>query len=638
MKSRSKKVIEGTLCFLDVSIDDWLDTGNLMTAEFKDYLYDVYDSCSMALGPDNRLECMPNMSRTIETADSYIKSRYSVQLISFIEVKMRTHGVYIDSIIKYKPDATLAKELRYKFENHGEFIRADIIFKDFRRKKYRASAYLDLKTGIFAVSDCIKTKTTPVRLQVLDEYLTPMLSKAQMESYALSVLDRYYPEASYGMRINPEMLAACLGLRIIRTGMSNGIEGRLLLDETEMELSDMYGKSYTERVPGGTILVDFKNKGRSYTNAVIHECCHFLLHHDFYLLQKLYCFDLNMIPEWDTDQAIREIELQAEHLVPRLLMPWNSVSEKAQDLMVRYAYLPYKQALAKTIYEISEFYEVSKSSARIRLIELGYKEAKGIMTYKDNHYIPGFIDTSGFGHEYSISSDEGLKLYLNDRHFRSIINTGRFCFAENHYCLNNEKYLINGKDGRPQLTEYARTHISECCILFEVKHGDKQYRYDAGVFNSEQIYRGPDIYRPVDVPGEQIPEAGKIRYLNYINAKRNLFPNFGDTLAFHIKERGFTQEIIAEMINVSDRQIRKYMTGEVKNPVKRTMIAMCIALQLEGDLSDDLLSKAGCHLAVSEDDLILSYIIHTMYRYSIPYCNDYLADHNCSPLTKPFVA
>ncbi len=78
MKSRSKKVIEGTLCFLDVSIDDWLDTGNLITAEFKDYLYDIYDGCSMALGPDNRLECMPNMSRTIETADSYIKSRYSV--------------------------------------------------------------------------------------------------------------------------------------------------------------------------------------------------------------------------------------------------------------------------------------------------------------------------------------------------------------------------------------------------------------------------------------------------------------------------------------------------------------------------------------------------------------------------------
>ncbi len=96
--------------------------------------------------------------------------------------------------------------------------------------------------------------------------------------------------------------------------------------------------------------------------------------------------------------------------------------------------------------------------------------------------------------------------------------------------------------------------------------------------------------------------------------------------------------MLADMVNISDRLIRYYVTGNIKNPVKRTMIAICIALQLEGDLSDDMLAKAGCYLTASDDDLILSYILHTMYRYSIPYCNDFLIKKNYSPLTKDTVA
>ena len=39
------------------------------------------------------------------------------------------------------------------------------------------------------------------------------------------------------------------------------------------------------------------------------------------------------------------------------------------------------------IFELKEFFGVSIMSAKIRMIDLGYKEVEGVYTYVDNHYV-----------------------------------------------------------------------------------------------------------------------------------------------------------------------------------------------------------------------------------------------------------
>lgn len=43
--------------------------------------------------------------------------------------------------------------------------------------------------------------------------------------------------------------------------------------------------------------------------------------------------------------------------------------------------------MESVVYELSDFFNVSKLSAKIRLIDLGYNEAIGVLTYVDDRYV-----------------------------------------------------------------------------------------------------------------------------------------------------------------------------------------------------------------------------------------------------------
>ena len=120
----------------------------------------------------------------------------------------------------------------------------------------------------------------------------------------------------------------------------------------------------------------------------------------------------------------------------------------------------------------------------------------------------------------------------------------------------------------------------------------------------------------------------------YLKAIEETPLRFGPAIRYHRESRGFTQEMLAELVSISSRQIGKYENSEVRKPVQRTVIAMCIAMKLETDLSDELLRKGGCMPGTEREDLILLYVLHALYEYSIHYCNRFLMKKGQVPLTK----
>lgn len=69
---------------------------------------------------------------------------------------------------------------------------------------------------------------------------------------------------------------------------------------------------------------------------------------------------------------------------------------------------------------------------------------------------------------YEISIQDGFRLFMENKEFNKAIFTGGFIYCENRYVINNEKYVVH-KDGKTVLTEYAKAHESECCLIFNVE-------------------------------------------------------------------------------------------------------------------------------------------------------------------------
>ena len=83
------------------------------------------------------------------------------------------------------------------------------------------------------------------------------------------------------------------------------------------------------------------------------------------------------------------MEWQANALTPRILMPANMVRLKYEEL--RKLIFEKGETRTRKIHEIAipvlaQFFQVTITSAKIRLLELGYDEVKGIYNYVDNHY------------------------------------------------------------------------------------------------------------------------------------------------------------------------------------------------------------------------------------------------------------
>ena len=40
---------------------------------------------------------------------------------------------------------------------------------------------------------------------------------------------------------------------------------------------------------------------------------------------------------------------------------------------------------------------------------------------------------------------------------------------DNHFVYNAPLYVRYGESGNPELTDYAKAHMDECCLLFDIK-------------------------------------------------------------------------------------------------------------------------------------------------------------------------
>ncbi len=527
----------------------------------------------------------------------------------------------------------------------------------------------------------------------MDDYLIPDLGPREMEGEARRLLQAGSPRVlRCPGRPCPKRLALALGLRLRFARITEALRfaGRYFPEETAVRLWGAEGQYREERVPAGTVLIDerIREDPDLLLRTVAHECLHALEHREFLRLQKLclagqgYLSSPVRLPSaGGRDAPVNRLERQAERLVSVLLMPESPTRSHLRVLLCRQHLKRRSSPWRLTVQAAAETYGLSPEAAEARMQELGFRE-------EDNPsaadyacpatFLPMLMQRWGLPDPFGASArlkrggmagrsgtaegaapeaalarmparrrvttpriepDAALRLYLTRPDFRGVIDTGRFLYADGCFCLDRERYIVTGEDGLPHLTEAARREAVQCCILFRKEREAFSFTLSPGGVNSDLLFRGPELYRPLDIPpprgsrsGERLNWEEK-RLRRYLEESECLPYRFGPALKYLIRHRGFTYESVAENALISSKQVQRYCLGEVRQEELRTVIALCVTLQLETDLSDRLLYKCGRMPGNSQEDLVLQYVLHTLYRYSVPYCNAFLESRHYRPLT-----
>lgn len=498
----------------------------------------------------------------------------------------------------------------------------------------------------------------------LSDGLVPYIKSEQLESVAQDFLSRHYPEAlKVPMAVEPHILAERMGLTIQSKNITDdfSIFGQIFFSDCDAEFYNKNTQAIeTVSVKSGTIFVDpeayfLRNLG-SVNNTIIHECVHWDKHRKAFELERLYnenatqikCQVVGGIRDRHTKTDADWMEWQANSLAPKIQMPFVQTKAKAAELIKKYQSQKGSynliDVIEPVIEELSTFFVVSRQAAKIRMIDLGYEEAIGAFTYIDGRYVKPHTFKKGTikrNQTFSISRQDALIQSAISLELRSSVQSGNYVFVDSHFCINNPKYVGKQADGEVILTDYARLHMDECCLVFDLKIlstdscGEKYYTECVLYRDAKSGITFEAQYSSSENNAAVINKAEMLNtFVKEISDLMATLPSdFAGTLKVLMKWRDTTNEQLAEDALMSSKTIQRLRNEVDYIPTLEYVVALCIGLQLPPILSDDLIRKSGRSFKAGSDaHLIYQFLLASHYSHPIRECNEILVGQNMKPL------
>lgn len=463
----------------------------------------------------------------------------------------------------------------------------------------------------------------------MDDSLVPYMPAERMEKDADDFLRRNFPEAlripfrgQSPVWVDPTALAEKMGLTILshRIKEDASVFGQIYFEDTDVELYDAKeDKNILTQIPGKTILVDpemylLRNLG-SINNTIIHECVHWDKHRKAFKLEQLFnnsatCISCEVVGGASTGISKKStdfMERQANQLAPRIQMPREPFTAKAKEYITAYI----RQFNAKHEIDVMEQvietlavdFGVSRQAAKIRLVQLGFEDAIGTFTYVDGHYVRPHSFKKGalqVSQTYTISKqDAAIQRFVN-RELAEKTENGDYIFVENHYVYNSPLYVSTDYTGSLILTDYARAHMDECCLAFDMKITSKiENSYHTVCY----LNREPsDITFEIKYHNgyENAPQARQIemrqkQMQEWMDIRKQMTDDPEQCMELLLEWRNMNYTDLGLKIDRDPKTISRTIKGTTA-PKVETAALICFAMNLPPMISSKLMEVLGCKL------------------------------------------
>lgn len=564
-----------------------------------------------------------------------------------------THEVinkYIDKVfvsdsngdnIEFGVKLILEIEVEYEFDSHH----------DYESKMMNISILvtcigsLEDKLEHIEIVDCEKYTGYS---KVITNDLLYKINSNEYQRYANEILDKYlHYDYVNGNKIDPMKLAKEMGLNVIKRSITKdkSIFGQIYFEDCNVELYNSESNcSENVSIKANTILVDSETaylvSYGSENLTISHECVHWYLHRKAFKLARILNDSLKMIQckvsggikGMENMDKQKWMEIQANGIAPYILMPDKVIDNCISDNKKWVNLLGNNNELSlahASVSSIASNLSVTIYAAKRRLILKGNKYARGVFEYIDGHYVEPYYysDEIESNQSYTISSIYATSI-LNDLNG----DYEPFVFVENHICLNDTKYVSRLKNGKYILTSYAREHVDECCIVFDIsvlKNNNeivnKNYSF---CYLCKGAKFGNITYQPKFNPSSNIKKITKAQILfeqQQLEKKLRVIEimSLPDALLFLMKELELTNESLAYKSGLSSKTISRYRTGETKNFEKEVLVSMCVGMNLPKNTARLFVERCGCKPLNPNDlrDYALGIVLDGMTYLSIDEVN-----------------
>lgn len=383
----------------------------------------------------------------------------------------------------------------------------------------------------------------------MSDALVPIIRKDDLEKVATDFLKRNYPKALLQpMAVDPKDLAESMGLKVELKHIAKdcSIFGQIFFQDASRIKC---------RAEGGV-------EGNSRTAT-----------------------------EW--------MEWQANALAPRIQMPLNMFKTQASKTIKKYRDMMGKYDLIDVIEPVIDdlaiFFGVSRLAAKIRMVDAGYEEARGAFIYVDGRYVTPHRykkDSITEDQTFSIGAEDAAIQSVTNPALKKLVETGAYQYVDAHFVLNHPKYLVNEPNGMPYLTDYARNHMDECCIPFDmsVRSSDKKDYYSVCYLNKDEDstvsfdikYGKGFAYSTPDKQAKLVEEM----VMDEMRIYRSLPNDFVAAMKIVWDWRGIEYKELADRIHLDDQTISRIVNGK-RDPSINSLVLIFLGMHLPPEISSD---------------------------------------------------
>jgi transcriptional regulator with XRE-family HTH domain len=616
---------------------------------FKDYVADrFYNEMFTAI-----------QSYTTDNCDNLNLRVYRVRTVGGIELSdIEVKFVSVNDLPGMKIEFDVAIEAEFEVrEADYHYDSSDYCSQWFLLK---CSGDLDCNLDDFAISSVTEYTSKNKQPKPMSDSLVPIINKEQLESVAIDFLRRYYPEAlKTPMAVEPQVLAEKMGLTIEMREITKdfSVFGQIYFHDCDAEFYDEDSDEMVQtHVKARTIFVDpkayfLRNLG-TVNNTIVHECVHWDLHRKAFELERLYnssatrikCQVVGGIKDSNRD-ATDWMEWQANSLAPKIQMPLAMFKTKAFEFIKLYRNVLGTDELIDIIEPVIDalatFFCVSRTAAKIRMIDAGYEEAIGTFTYIDGRYVKPHRFKKGVlqsNQTFSIGAEDAAIQSITNPEMAGLIRDGSYIYVDSHFVLNHPKYITKDIFGQTVLTNYARTHMEECCLVFNlsVKSGCRERYYTECFLNRDKTSNIDFDIKYCNGFEYATPEK-KAKILADTLAEEmrvyNELPNsFTGSLKIVREWKKVTIKDLAEQTLLSERTIRRIINGEEPGSIN-SIILICLGLNLPPKISGHIIRTSPFTLNFSNNSHIwYDFVLTHLYTKSMDEIRAFLQEHGADPL------